>query len=267
MMPAKAAKPCVTPSWQLNPQKPLFHNISRCRYALLLGQCGNDGGKPVGAAVGDRNPETRSLEPGAYRKASMQVVIDDQNATHDGLLRRVKRAPRHNRERTTQEAFALGTTEGITSGRFVLRISALFTFPTQIGQSVCPPQCIRMIVQPCAIGSGNFARTEIRHAVTQLMRDRSSSRLRQEKECRRYRAHPIVCSRLCLRRSSNHCIRTSKPWNWQGNRSDRSRGVDTAGLPAPQQRRFNDGQPFRRADGGGRHDRARQPHRRLRSPR
>ena len=61
MKPAKAAKPCVTPSWQLNPQKPLFHNISRCRYALLLGQCGSDGGKPVGAAVGDGRTCRRSV--------------------------------------------------------------------------------------------------------------------------------------------------------------------------------------------------------------
>ena len=46
----------------------------------------------VGPAVRDRDPETAPLEPGAYRKAGMKVVIDNQNATHDGLLRRVKRA-------------------------------------------------------------------------------------------------------------------------------------------------------------------------------
>lgn len=130
--------------------------------------------------------------------AVSNALQDTTGNTQPGTHNPGRICPRHNRRHY----------------RFVLRISALFTFPTQIGQSVCPPQCIRMIVQPCAIGSGNFARTEIRHAVTQLMRDRSSSRLRQEKECKRYRAHPIVCSRLCLRRSSNHCIRTSKPWNW-----------------------------------------------------
>ena len=45
-----------------------------------------------------------------------------------------------------------------------------------------------------------------------------------------------------------------------------------AGAPTPQvylphSGVVSIGQPFRRADGGGRHDRARQPHRRLRSPR
>jgi hypothetical protein len=48
----------------------------------------------IGSAVRDRDPETTLFEPGAYRKARMKVVIDNENATHDGLLRRVKRAAR-----------------------------------------------------------------------------------------------------------------------------------------------------------------------------
>ena len=45
----------------------------------------------IGTAIRDRDPETTPLQPGAYRKAGMKVFIDNQNATHDGLLRRAKR--------------------------------------------------------------------------------------------------------------------------------------------------------------------------------
>ena len=104
MMPAKAAKPCVTPSWQLNPQKPLFHNISRCRYALLLGQCGSDGGKPLGppSAIATLKPDRLSQVRIARRVCRSSSTT--RMRRHDGLLRRVKRAPRHNREHTTGNA-------------------------------------------------------------------------------------------------------------------------------------------------------------------
>src|SRR4051795_3281226 len=50
--------------------------------------------KTIEAIAGDRNPEAAPLKPGADRKAGMQAVIDDQNRTHDGLPRRVRRTPR-----------------------------------------------------------------------------------------------------------------------------------------------------------------------------
>jgi hypothetical protein len=43
-------------------------------------------GEPALAAIRDRDPEPALLEPYAYGKAGVQVVIDHQDATHDHLL-------------------------------------------------------------------------------------------------------------------------------------------------------------------------------------
>src|SRR5580704_10748954 len=45
-----------------------------------------EGRDAVDAAVGDRNPETMLIEPGAHGLPDMRIIVHDQNSPHRGLL-------------------------------------------------------------------------------------------------------------------------------------------------------------------------------------
>ena len=96
---------------------PPFRNIRWRRCTLLFRRRGH---------------EPTPLEPNAYREARMKVVIDA----------RMRRPPSPCRTRCKRR------TGGMSACRFALRISALFTIPSQIDESVCPPRCIGQVPQP-----------------------------------------------------------------------------------------------------------------------
>jgi hypothetical protein len=43
----------------------------------------------AGAAIGDRNLKAVPLEPGPNGEANVRIIVDNQNASHDGFSRRV----------------------------------------------------------------------------------------------------------------------------------------------------------------------------------
>jgi hypothetical protein len=43
----------------------------------------------VGAAIGDGDPKTIPLEPSANGEANMRIVVDNQNASHNGFSHRL----------------------------------------------------------------------------------------------------------------------------------------------------------------------------------
>ena len=54
---------------------------------IILVEIGSvESGETVGATVRDRNPDAVLRQPGANSQTNMQVVIDDRDTAHNGLL-------------------------------------------------------------------------------------------------------------------------------------------------------------------------------------
>jgi hypothetical protein len=96
-----------------------------------------------------RDPEPALLEPYAHGKAGVPVVIDHQGAPHD---------PSPSPRRTLNAPFRPSLQKGTnlhTIARAVLPCESVhYRISAANRPSVCPPQCIRPVPQPDAIGPG-----------------------------------------------------------------------------------------------------------------
>jgi hypothetical protein len=119
------------------------------------------------AAIGDRDLEAIALEPRPSGEADLRIVIDNQNASHNGFSRR---------DYAFNETPEMSCTAiEITANQCVILVSALMR------RTVCPQRCIGSIVQ--LIGLAQPGREAHRGLIVgrtnscRPSKDRTSSRL------------------------------------------------------------------------------------------